>query len=73
MDHVFPLMSRGIIVVCIDEDGSMSCSWIDVKMTHYCLVMVVQMDELPSGPLMVKALMGRCFVMNSKGHDYTNG
>jgi hypothetical protein len=41
-------------------------SWIDVKMTHYCLVMVVQMDELQSGPLMVKALMGRHFTVNSK-------
>ena len=38
------LMSRGVIVICIDEDGSMSCSCIDVKMTHYYLVMVVQMD-----------------------------
>jgi hypothetical protein len=67
------LMSRGVIVVCIDEDGSMSCSWIDVKMTHYCLVMVVQMDELQSGPLMVKSLMGRRFAVNSKGHGCTNG
>jgi hypothetical protein len=58
------LMSRGVIVICID--GSMSCSWIDVKMTHYRLVMVVQMDELQSGPLMVKSLMGRCFVVKSK-------
>jgi hypothetical protein len=60
-------------MICIDEDGSMSCSWIDVKMTHYCLVMVVQMDELQSGPLMVKALTGRRFAVNSKGHGCTNG
>ena len=55
---------------CIDEDGSMCChlmhSKIDVKMTHYCPVMVVQMDELQSGPLMVKSLTGRCFAVNSK-------
>jgi hypothetical protein len=72
MDHVLTLMSidlcqwRSHIIICIDEDGSMICSWIDVKMTHYCLVMVVQMDELQSGPLMVKSLMGRCFAVNSK-------
>jgi hypothetical protein len=58
---------------CIDEYGSMCCSWIDVKMAHYCLVMVVRMDELHSGPLMVKALTGRRFVVNSKGHGFTNG
>jgi hypothetical protein len=37
----------------------------DVNMDHYCFVMVdqeVNMDELQSGPLMVKALMGRRFV-----------
>ena len=45
----------------------------DVKMTHYCLVMVVQMNELQSVPLMVKALTGRRFVVNSKGHGCTNG
>ena len=56
-------MSRGFIVVCIDEDGSMSCSWIDVKMTHYCLVMFEQMDELQGGPLMVESFMGRHFVV----------
>jgi hypothetical protein len=28
--------------------------------------MVVQMDELQSGPLMVKALTGRRFAVNSK-------
>jgi hypothetical protein len=60
------LMSRGFIVVCIDEDVSMSCSWIDVKMTHYRLVMVIQMDELQCGPLMVKSLTGRQFAVNSK-------
>jgi hypothetical protein len=37
-------------------------SLFDVKMTHYFIVMV-QMDELQSGPLMVKALKGRCFVV----------
>jgi hypothetical protein len=37
-------------------------SLFDVKITHYFLVMV-QMDELQTGPLMVKALMGRCFVV----------
>jgi hypothetical protein len=34
----------------------------DVKVGHYCLVMVDrnnQMDKLQSGPLMVKSLMGR--------------
>ena len=41
-------------------------SWIDVNMTHYCLVMVVQMNELQSGPLMVKSLTGRRFAVNSK-------
>jgi hypothetical protein len=34
-------------------------SWIYVNMTHYFLFMVVQMDELESGPLMVKALTGK--------------
>jgi hypothetical protein len=67
------LMSRGVIVECIYEYGSMSCSWIDVKMTHYCLFMVVQMDELKSGPLMVKALTGRRFAVKSKGRGCTNG
>ena len=33
-------------------------SLFDEKMTNYFLVMV-QMDELQSGPLMVKALTGR--------------
>jgi hypothetical protein len=86
MDHVLTLidvscidldvngfMSRGVIVICIYEYGSMSFSWIDVMMTHYCLVMVVQMDEHQSGPLMVKSLTRRCFVVNSKGHGSTNG
>jgi hypothetical protein len=58
------LISRGVIVICIDEDGSMSCNWIDVKTTHYFLVMVEKMDEIQSGPLMVKSLMGICFVVN---------
>jgi hypothetical protein len=35
-------------------------SLFDEKMTNYFLVMV-QMDELQSGPLMVKSLMGRRF------------
>jgi hypothetical protein len=35
-------------------------SLFDVKMTHYLLVMV-QMDEFQSGPLMVTTLMGRRF------------
>jgi hypothetical protein len=58
---------------CIDEDGSMSYSWIDVNMIHYCVFMVLQMDELQSGPLMVKALKGRHFAVKSKGHGCTNG
>jgi hypothetical protein len=37
-------------------------SLFDVKMTHYFLIMV-KMDELQSGPLMVKALTGRHFVV----------
>jgi hypothetical protein len=37
-------------------------SLFDVNMTHYFLVMV-QMDELQSGPFMVKSLMGRRFVV----------
>jgi hypothetical protein len=37
-------------------------SLFDVKITHYFLFMV-QMDELESGPLMVKALTGRCFAV----------
>jgi hypothetical protein len=37
-------------------------SLFDVKMTHYFLVMV-QMDKIQSGILMVKSLMGRCFVV----------
>jgi hypothetical protein len=45
-------------------------SWIDVNMTHYCLVMVVQMDEIQIGPLMVKSLMGRHFAVNSKWSPY---
>jgi hypothetical protein len=32
----------------------------------YFLFMVVQMDELQIGPLIVKSLMGRRFVVNSK-------
>ena len=39
--------------------------WIDAKMNHYSIIMVdkgTQMDELQSGPLMVKSLMGICFV-----------
>jgi hypothetical protein len=66
----------GMMHSCIDDhDGScismtkchriIPC-WIDVKMTHYCLVMVdreVQMDELQSGPLMVKSLTGRHFAV----------
>jgi hypothetical protein len=67
------LMSSGVIVVCIYDDGSMSCSWIDVKVNHCCLVMVVKMDELQSGPLIVKSLMRRQFMVNSKGHGCTNG
>jgi hypothetical protein len=67
------LMSRGFIFVFIDEYGSMSCSWIDVKMNHYCLFMVVQMNEIQSGPLMVKSLTGRRFLVKSKGHGCTNG
>ena len=66
MDHVLTLMSRGVIFICTDEDGSMSCSWIDVNMTHYCVVVVVQMDELQSVPLMVKTLTGRRFAVKSK-------
>jgi hypothetical protein len=37
-------------------------SLFDEKMTHYFLVMV-QMDELQSGPLMVKSLTGRRFTV----------
>jgi hypothetical protein len=37
-------------------------SLFDENMAHYFLVMV-QMDELQSVPLMVKALTGRCFVV----------
>jgi hypothetical protein len=41
----------------------MDPSLFDVKMTHYCLVMVDKKYkwELQSGPLMVKSLTGRCF------------
>jgi hypothetical protein len=42
--------------------------WVDVKVDYCCLIMVdkkYQMDEIQSGPLMVKSLMGRRFV-NSK-------
>ena len=38
-------------------------SLFDVKMTHYFLVMV-QMDELQSGPLMVKDPTGRRFAVD---------
>jgi hypothetical protein len=65
------------MMICIDEYGSMWCHLMhsrnDVKMTHYCPVMVVQMNELQSGPLMVKSLMRRRFAVNSKGHGCTNG
>ena len=39
--------------------------WDDVKVIHCFLFMIYrkyQMDELQSGPLMVKSLTGRCFV-----------
>jgi hypothetical protein len=39
--------------------------WVDVKVDHCCLIVVDrkhQMDELQSGPLMVKALTRRHFV-----------
>jgi hypothetical protein len=39
--------------------------WDDGKIGHCCLVMVdrkYKMDEIQSGPLMVKSLMGRRFV-----------
>jgi hypothetical protein len=37
-------------------------SLFDLNMTHYFLV-TVQMDELQSGPLMVKSLTGRNFAV----------
>jgi hypothetical protein len=39
--------------------------WVHVKVDDCYLIMVdrkYQMDELQSGPLMVKSLTGRCFV-----------
>jgi hypothetical protein len=49
----------------VDVPDGLMYRWVDVKVGHCCLVMVdrkYQMDELQSGPLMVKSLMGRCFV-----------
>ena len=49
-------MSSRIIII------DMMHSLFDENMTHYFIFMV-QMDELQSGPLMVKALTGRRFAV----------
>ena len=48
----------------VDVPYGLMYRWVDVKVDHYCLIMVdrkYQTYELQSGPLMVKALMGRHF------------
>jgi hypothetical protein len=48
----------------VDVPDGLMYRWVDVKVDHCCLVMVdrkYQMDELQSGPLMVKSLTGRHF------------
>jgi hypothetical protein len=52
-------MSSGVIVMYCH---GLMCIRDDVKVSHYCLVMVDrnnQMDKLQSGPLMVNTLTGR--------------
>ena len=46
----------------VDVRDGLMYRWVDVKFDHYCLLIFYkkyQRDELQSGPLVVKSLMGR--------------